>query len=287
MDKRGLTVDPNRDSCTATRWFEEIGPTQKPSPYATRSWVCHQKYEVVVVTKCKKEVRLVFDNGSDFQTWLYEFILNGGTLGEVGLIPPTDVYDGGGFDNQGDPCLESSEFIKHYFASVKVYDSLASSPGQLPLPVDISRNSIYDNGDDFQNPIPNPEAIYDGGLFEDWGLGITLEGGQWWWREGIDCNTIIVDPSDKDDPPGDLLGEINYEMVDCQIFITDWSHYNWMDDTPVRKAFRCLVNSRPDQVSDIFVRDSPHAFWTSLGFETQVKGDDVLVYNDVYAHKNY
>ena len=33
MDERGLTVDPFRGIETESRWWEEIGPTQKPSPY--------------------------------------------------------------------------------------------------------------------------------------------------------------------------------------------------------------------------------------------------------------
>ena len=41
MDPRGLTVDPNREG-QSLRWWEEIGPSQKPSPYAEASWIVYQ-----------------------------------------------------------------------------------------------------------------------------------------------------------------------------------------------------------------------------------------------------
>lgn len=41
MDKRGLTTDPMRQG-QPFRWWEEIGPSQKPSPYAEASWVSYQ-----------------------------------------------------------------------------------------------------------------------------------------------------------------------------------------------------------------------------------------------------
>lgn len=44
MDERGLTIDPNRDPLEPTHWWEEIGATQKPSPYSTASWVCVQDH---------------------------------------------------------------------------------------------------------------------------------------------------------------------------------------------------------------------------------------------------
>ncbi len=219
MDKRGYTVDPNRDSCKELDWYEQIGPTQRPSPYATASWVYLQKYVVEMVRGCGTEESLIFDNYSNFSVWLYDFILNGGEFNHDRTDAP--VYDSGAALN--------TPFIKHIFASVKVYDSLASYPG--------------------------------------------------------DCGDLEVDPGFP--PPGDLLGELSYEMVDCKVFITDWSHYNWMDDTPVRKAFKAMVNSLPAQVSEVTVRDTPHAFWTSLGFIQKKKGDQILVYSDPKAIKPY
>jgi len=43
MDERGLTVDPFRGIETELRWWEKIGPTQKPSPYRKTSWTFYQK----------------------------------------------------------------------------------------------------------------------------------------------------------------------------------------------------------------------------------------------------
>ena len=62
-----------------------------------------------------------------------------------------------------------------------------------------------------------------------------------------------------------------------------------MDDTPVRKAFKAMVNSLPSNVDkdDITVRDNPHAFWTSLGFIQKNKGDEILYYSDPKRIKPY
>lgn len=46
MDERGLTVDPFRGTDQELRWWETIGPTQKPSPYATESWTYYQTVRV-------------------------------------------------------------------------------------------------------------------------------------------------------------------------------------------------------------------------------------------------
>jgi len=321
MDRRGYTVDPNRDACAAPAWYEKIGPTQKPSPYATASWVYLQKYVVELVGSCGSSTSsLVFDNYIDFNVWLYDFVLNGGEFYQDRSTAP--IYDGGTVFN--------TEYIKHIFASVKVYDSLASWPGDygdldidlgllgidsdqnpVQVPIVISPENLlgFDNGDQMQVPIPNPQAIYDGGLFSQWGQGIVLDSAQYQVINGVQqivqlVDTVFIDgslvqadgdPNDldfieltrnavpaDDTPPGDLLGELNYEMVNCKVRITDWSHYNWMDDTPVRKAFKAMVNSLPQDVDkdDISVRDAPHAFWTSLGFIQRNKGDEILYYSD-------
>jgi hypothetical protein len=323
MDKRGLTHDPNVDPMASPRWFETIGPTQKPSPYATASWVCLQTYDVVFqeIFNPNGEA-LVLDNYQEFPVWLYPDVYDGGRFDQLDLphlVLDSQIYTPGG---------GAAEYIKHTFASVRVYDSLASSPGDLaeieidlgllaidsdeiPVyikePIDKNELVVYDNGDRMQVPIPNPQQIYDSGSFALWGQGITLNGLEY---EIIDGEQEIVDEGLQtfedgslleadglpdggkfvevtrigtpaaDVPPGKLLGEINYEMVECDVVITDWSHYNWMDDTPVRKAFKCLVNSLPGDIKNVYVKDAPHAFWTSLGFQQTNKGDRTLVYND-------
>ena len=314
MDKRGYTIDPNRDPCEELSWYEKIGPTQRPSPYATASWVYLQKYVVEMVDACGTGQSFIFNNYGSFSTWLYDFVLNGGALNQ------TDV---------------DTAFIKHIFASVQVWDSLASFPGiyqdtevdlgfllidsdeqPIEVPVVISPESLVtlDNGGNIQIPIPNPLVIYDSGNFAQWGLGITIDGAQYQISNGTQQIVELVDvvyadgsnlaadgdpdggdlieitrtavPAD-DNPPGTMLGELNYEMVNCEVYITDWSHYNWMDDTPVRKAFQAMVNSLPREVSQVTVRDNPHAFWTSLGFIQKGKGDHVLFYSDPKAYKPY
>jgi len=86
-----------------------------------------------------------------------------------------------------------------------------------------------------------------------------------------------------------LLGRINYETIECTAVITDWSHYNWHDDRPVRKAFKALVKNLPDSITDLYVAlpqevspsekySTGRAFWISLGFEPDNKSG-ALKYN--------
>lgn len=81
---------------------------------------------------------------------------------------------------------------------------------------------------------------------------------------------------EEDRPPGTLLGSVSYELFDDTVTITDWEHLNWGDDTPVLQAVKVLINELPDCVKEVRVLDSPRAFWTSLGFEQDVKGDQYL-----------
>ena len=228
--------------------------------------------------------------------------------------------------------FRGTPYIQTIFASVRVYDSAASHPGpydfnqialgllaidsdQVPVSIDIQVDIdsfvSLDNGPDVQDPMPNPNprAIFDAGLFQQWGAGIQLDNagyqilpgniqinitsqnvvfpdGSMVETEGTPDGEHLIEvsrgavPSD-DNPPGKLLGELNYELRDCELlYISDWSHYNWMDDTPVRKAFKALMNSLPPTVKDVTVRDAPHAFWTSLGFIQRNKGDEILHYKD-------
>ena len=324
MDKRGLTVDPNRDACAPLAWYETIGPTHRPSPYATASWKYLQNYHVVYVEGCDVETSVSFDNFRTFSVWLYEFVLDGGELYQYDTDRPT--YDAGG--------ANSGSYIKQIFSSVKVYDSLASSPGiygsldidlgllaldsdgvAVEIPVEINPITIgFDNGDNIQVPIPNAQLVWDGGTFSQWGNGVVLDNAGWQMVDGVQQPIEYIDqvyedgtllnseqnsrssfflevnrnavPSD-DQSPGKLLGELNYEVVNCKVSITDWSHYNWRDDTPVRKAFNAMVNSLPQEVSEISVIDSPMAFWTSMGFEKKNKGDKVLYYNDPKKYQTY
>ena len=320
MDRRGLTVDPNRSSFAKPKWYDTLGPTQKPSPYATASWVYKQSYEEVLEQISIDDGGLVVNNGTGFSEWLQSIIVDGGLLEQQ--FDPRVELDGSEYSGSGG----TTTYIKYYFGAVKVYDSKASSPGPLsevevvlgllgidsdgqPVTVTVVVNPDslvpVDNGDNFQQPNPNPNAILDGG--DGFNTGATpeiiIDGAQW---QIVNGNQEIVTIEDRvyedgatlttetgfeievtrnaipvdDDPPGKLLGQINFEMVDCKVHITDWSHYNWMDDTPVRKAFKAMANSLPYEVTEISVKDDPHAFWTSLGFVQPEKGGDYLYYDD-------
>ena len=79
--------------------------------------------------------------------------------------------------------------------------------------------------------------------------------------------------------PGTVAPSIFAEMVGTHVEITDWSHYNWSDALPVRKAVKALINSLPQCVDTVTVRGRPTAMWTSLGFIRPTKGSDILIYN--------
>lgn len=171
MDDRGLTHDPNRDPLEPKRWWERIGPTTKPAPYSTASWVCIQDFV--------KEGTIVPLPGSD---------------------PPI------GQEGQ------------HIFASVKVYDRKASDP-------------------------------YVSGIL-----------------------TYI-------DTDGDLIGQLDYELLSNVITLTDWTTYGWYDSTPIEFAFKSLITHIPDCVNQVIVR-KPEEFWKSLGFIRPNKNSDFLVFNE-------
>ena len=319
MDRRALTVDPNASSSTrkTPKWWKEIGPTQKPSPYATASWVYRRYSDFEYETLPADLIPEVFDNWSDFSVNVYPTVLDGGLFSSA--QPPDNIYDEGGFDGEG-----PVDFVKHYFSSIKVYDFLASTPGKYEdivigtgllsidsdgsgqdfVVVDPSELSVYDNSDNLQNPIPNPSSIYDSQTFAQWGQGIVLEELVYEIRDGIQylINTVPlilpdgallttesgleievnVRATEEEDlrNPGDLLGQLEYEVLGSTLTITNWSHYNWHDATPVRKAFKSLMNSLPTCVDSVLVQDQPKAFWTELGFVSPTKGSEVLVYNE-------
>lgn len=324
MDKRGLTTDPMMGACEGPKWYTSLGPSQKPSPYATASWSYYQQYEVTYQEEdCGEMARIAFDDGGSFNSWVENAIEDGWKLDKTAIRTTSP----GIF--QSPPTAPTN--IKHIFASVQVYDSKASSPGvesgldvsvgyllidsdEKPVEIrpelDPAQFVTFDNGDNFQNPVPNtdPRATFDGGLIPQGTGYVVLEGAEY---EVIDGRQILVgkatievfkdgslleadgdpdggkyieatrtaQPSDNVSP-GDLLGELNYEIIDCVVYITDWSHYNWGDATPVRKAFEAMVNGLPFDIGQVRVDDTPNAFWTSLGFVRENKGSTTLVYSD-------
>lgn len=330
MSRRGFTADPNAETQVKDKWYKQVGETRKPAPYATASWAYAQNWVEVLKTSGTNEIIDVLDNGQDFRVWFFpESIYDGGLFSQINF--PRDTEDSGLYTSSS-----TLDLVKQIFASVKVYDTHASSPGPykdqviqiaelsidsdgLPvitdIIVDISDFFRFDNGADFQNPNPNPNLSYDSGTFGQQGLGITLDGANYFINSsdqqiyfdraevtytagsslagdgdpnGGDILGVTRTVIQSDDtPPGKLLGRVDFEVEDCEVTITDWSHYNWQDDTPVRKAFKKLVNSLPENVTKVSVKDDPTAFWKSLGFVQTGKGDDSLVYSDPLALKTY
>lgn len=328
MDRRGLTYDPNADTQVSSKWYQQVGPTRKPSPYATAAWSYAQNYQEVLVETETNQIIDVLDNGADFRTWFFpNSLYDGGLFTQINF--PRDIEDSGDYSTSS-----TIETIKQIFASVKVYDTKASNPGKVDPNIEIAELSIdsdgvavdteitvspddfflFDNGDNIQLPLPNPSLVYDSGSFAQQGLGIELDGGNFRIENGNEIYFDLVSvtyiagsplaangaPNDDDiisvtrtsiqrddTPPGKLLGRVDFEVKNCEVVITDWSHQNWQDDTPVRKAVKRMVNSLPANITKISVTDRPSAFWTSLGFVKQSKDDDTLVYSDPLAYRSY
>ena len=330
MDKRGLTVDPNRDVFADLKWYETLGETQKPSPYATASWQYFHTFEKITELDPNGiDPDTIFDGGDNFLQNAYQTILDAG----VNFPNPSaslDYWDNGLYGDlltgliDDDPSTRES--ITRYFASVRVYDELASAPGtvyevdELAIdaffgssvildPIDPTELSIFDNGDVITNPVPDPSSVYDGGTFAQIGQGIVLEEALFIFSndptlfrvqeitsaaddglplltelgEEIDIGAYLTD----EEPRGNLLGEINYEITGPLLNITDWSHYNWHNSKPVEKAFAVLLEEAPECVDLITVENAPTAFWRKLGFRQAEKGAKTLIYdkNSQYVTK--
>ena len=252
MDKRGLTTDPNRNFGEATQWWESLGPTQKPSPYEYAAWKYLQDFtteiaEVIAVPA------VVYDNGTDFTTYLYPVVWDGGLFNPA--VEPTIVLDGGGFNSSGQIVI----FEKTTFATVYVYDSLASYPDTKGL-----NDIVLDLGD--LSTDPNTDVI----LTED----------------GFSFFSEVPAQTFDDTPPGTLLGQLDYALKEDRVDVIGWSHYGWNDATPVRQAFKAMISSLPNCVEGVYVKDSPTAFWIDLGFKYVNKGDEELRFFPV-TYKGY
>jgi len=296
MDKRGLTIDPNADRLVP-EWWENLGPTQAPSPYADASWVYRHSFVTEDrAEKTTKPIEYEFDNGDSFAEYKHEETYDSGFFNtpRAGAL----ILDEGGFTQTGDPIV----YVKQYFGSIKVYDSKASYPapeqleqrmvredrilGHMGTVVDLDTATILDNSDDITDPIPNPSVIIDSMLYPRGGLGEIYDEMEFLvYPNGVQqvinySQTSVPDYDDDDHPRGTLLGEVNYEILGESLTITDWSHYNWHDAQPVRKAVKILVKEKPDCAEMVLVQNSPTPFWKSLGFECPYKGSDMLIHRD-------
>lgn len=296
MDKRGLTIDPNSEEIQP-RWWEQIGGSQSPSPYATASWVYRHSW----ITEEKAQsttdpIEYELDNGSSFANHRPGDTYDSGFFNtpRTGAL----MLDEGGFSQTGDPLV----YVKHYFGTMSVYDAKASYPapqqleqrlvpgdktvGYLGTIMDIRDALIQDNSDDILNPIPNPNRILNSGEFDRAGPGITLNEMEFLvLPTGIQLiinytQSEVPDYDDDDDARGTLLGQVNYEISGANLTITDWSHYNWHNSQPVKKAVKVLINEKPDCAEVVMVENQPTPFWKSLGFECPYKGSPILVHRD-------
>jgi hypothetical protein len=222
-------------------WWELIGD-EGPKPYATAAWTYHQDVTFVLeFVPISLKLFFVFDEEYYPRTQGLGVILDSGYFGQVGeAIYESGYYLGG----------ERGIFMKRKLARVFVYDQLATSPGILPL---IPQSLGILSTD------PSADKIVGNGDLQD-----------------VQIEAARASNSGDDVPPGTLLGSVSYELFGNTVTITDWEHLNWQDDTPVYKAVKVILNELPDCVTEIKVLDPPHAFWTSLGFLPDFKGDQYL-----------
>lgn len=231
-------------------WWESLlSPEVKP--YATAAWTYHQ--EVVLDEEFVRVSLSLFVN---YDEEFYPRLFGKGIVLDSGTFDAdrtgAKVYDGAYFLGE-----ERFTVMKRKLARVLVYDQLADSPGVLPLipqPLGIlTTDSVTTNS----------EIEGDGAL-----LGSLIEAAR-------------VSNEQDDRPPGNLLGSVSYEILDTIATITDWEHLNWQDDTPVYRAVKVILNELPECISEVKVLDPPHAFWTSLGFKPDYKGDPYLHFRAV------
>lgn len=252
MASRGYSVDPNSTAISSPAWWNTLGPTQRPSPYATTSWEYLQDYDVFIEqVYVDPDILDLFDNWRDFTTPFYSYVLDGGDCFASSLLG-ADPLDNGLFNGEGGIYINRTFTL----ARVSVWDSKASSPGTLSR-VEMDRGSLATNSET-----------------ED-SLSIEVEGGD---IDGFQLNVTGEAQLADDNPPGALLGYIDYQIIDRGVAILNWSDIGWRNDQPVRKAFSAMMNALPDCVTVVTVEDSAETFWKSLGFTKLTKGSNVLTY---------
>jgi len=222
-------------------WWETIGD-EGPKPYATAAWTYYQEESFIrEFVPVALKLFFIYDEEYYPRTKGQGIVLDSGYFGQVGEA----IYDSAFY--LGD---ERGILMKRKLARVLVYDQYADSPGVLPL---ISQ--------------PTGVLATDPSLLEISGDGDL---------DGVFIEAARSSVPQDDRPPGTLLGSVSYELFGSTVTITDWEHLNWQDDTPVYKAVKVILNEIPACVSEIKVLDPPHAFWTSLGFLPNFKGDQYL-----------
>ena len=289
--ERGYYLDPNRENLD-----DVIVEHSRP----VTTWRYVQNYEVV-----PQELPTDGDIGELFdREFSFSCSVTSGTVDHIFASVKTVEY------------YESLDFAN---TAIEIGDLAIDSDGLPALQafiVDPSQLDVYD-GWLISDPQPRP-VTWDGGLFSQWNQGVNIDGltfriidnniqelevfryvvyedgslveasGE--YPPGTFIEATRAESYNDDSGLGNVLGRINYEVVECVAVITDWSHYNWDDDEPIRKAFKALINALPNTVTNIYVpviedgnsqlKTSPDtAMWISLGFIREKKTDQMLIYS--------
>lgn len=220
-------------------WWESLGG-EGPKPYEFSAWTFTTKVlaEVREFVAVSRTVFTAFDE-TFFDRTSFGLVLDSGYFGQVG----TDVYDEAFF--LGD---ERGVLVKRTISRLMIYDSKATDPGILGTI--LQPTGLLGTDPTESNAITDPDGDF------------------------IEMTRITTENDDV--PPGVLLGSVSYEMFNGVLTITDWEHLNWEDDTPVLIGVKTLLSQVPNGITEIRVLDPPHAFWTSLGFIHDYKGDPYL-----------
>jgi len=272
--------DPDDTTVLQPSWWSTFGG-EGPKPYSTESWAYAQTVEEEEEEEEENPPEwwetLGGDGPKPYSTasWTYQQ-----TVSEEDDPPPLDPPEW--WETLG------GKGPKPYEAAAWVYTQEVSFVLEF-VAVSESFFFIYDEG--YYPRLFGSGVILDSGYFGQVGEAVYDEAYYLGGQRGIlmkrklarvlvydklaDAPGILALPED-DRPPGTLLGSVSYELFGNTVTITDWEHLNWQDDTPVLQAVRVLINELPDCVKEVRVLDSPRAFWTSLGFEQDVKGDQYL-----------
>jgi hypothetical protein len=224
-------------------WWETLGG-EGPKPYAAAAWT----YQQTVVEEEEAE------NLSFLEWWE--------TLGGEGPKP---------YEVAAWAYLQEVSFVLEFVA---VSESLFFVYDEEYYPRLFGLGTVLDSG--YFGQVG--EAVYDEAYYLGGQRGVLMKrklARILVYDKLADSPGILVLP-EEDRPPGTLLGSVSYELFGDLVTITDWEHLNWRDDTPVIQAVKVLIHEVPDCVKEIRVLDNPHAFWISLGFENDFKGDQYL-----------
>ena len=269
-------VDPIISFATGPiEWWETVGD-EGPKPFATAAWTYYQE-EFFVREFVPVALKLFFIYDEEYypRTKGQGIVLDSGYFGQVGEA----IYDSAFYLG-----AERGILMKRKLARVLVYDQYADSPGILPLiPQSVGSLATDPNfgdpletdpvGDEIGAELNNAYwASINGDTGPEESLEISGDGD----LDGVLIEAARSSVPQDDRPPGTLLGSVSYELFGSTVTITDWEHLNWQDDTPVYKAVKVILKELPACVSEIKVLDPPHAFWTSLGFLPNFKGDQYL-----------